>query len=112
MVIRTYPQREYPADLRTFGSDEGRPASGYFSLHFTYPDTEYDDATEVTWAGGSSANDLGMHFLVRTPLATSSAPANTDNFFVIDLKTAGFNLGTESAARMIAAAINSSADCA
>lgn len=110
MVIRTYPQREYPADLRTFGSDEGRPASGYFSLHFTYPDTEYDDATEVTWAGGSSANDLGMHFLVRTPLATSSAPANTDNFFVIDLNAAGFDLGTESAARMIAAAINSSRD--
>ncbi len=70
------------------GTDDARPPSGYFSLHFTYPDTEYTDATATTWAAGG--NNLGMHFLVRTKLANDSVGtyANGDNFFVIDLKRA------------------------
>jgi len=58
--VSAFKRQDYPADTRTMGSDDARPPSGYFSLHFTYPDTEYTDATTFTWAGGGNA--LGMHF--------------------------------------------------
>ena len=119
--IRSFKREAYPADTRTMGTDDARPPSGYFSLHFTYPDTEYTDATATTWAAGG--NNLGMHFLVRTKLANDSVGtyANGDNFFVIDLKRASeaataasssltYDLGSKEAAMMIASAINSSRD--
>ena len=121
--VRSFKRQDYPADTRTMGSDNSRPPSGYFSLHFTYPDTQYTDATTFTWAGGSSANKLGMHFLVRTNLANDSVGtyANKDNFYVIDLKRSGdaataasssltYDMGTKEAAMMIASSINSSRD--
>ena len=69
------------------------------------------------------ANNLGMHFLVRTNLANDSVGtyANKDNFYVIDLKRSGdaataasssltYDMGTKEAAMMIASSINSSRD--
>jgi len=117
--VSAFKRQDYPADTRTMGSDDARPPSGYFSLHFTYPDTEYTDATTFTWAGGGNA--LGMHFLVRTNLANDSVGtySNGENFYVIDLKRASdaasaasssltYDLGSKEAAMMIASAINSS----
>lgn len=120
--IRNYPQRAYPADTRTMGSDNSRPPSGYFSLHVTYPDTEYEDPVTFTWGGGGT-NRPGMHFLIRTNLAAdttgSTSYSDDENLFIIDLKraqeaadrnsvTIDYSLGTEASARFIAAAINSS----
>lgn len=121
--VRSFKRQAYPADTRNMGDDDDRPPSGYFSLHFTYPDTEYDDPTDFTWGGGPDANKLGMHFLVRTNLANDSVGTYThdDNFYVIDLKRAGeaasaasssltYDMGTREAAMMIASSINSSRD--
>jgi len=122
--IKTFPKREYPANVQTLGTDNARPPSGYFSMFFTYPDTEYDDATDTVWAGGSTSQ--GMHFLIRTPLAGDTTAAATAfahygriGVKIIDLKRAAeastnagtnktYNLGTEEASRLIAATINSS----
>lgn len=121
--VRSFKRQDYPADTRNMGDDDNRPPSGYFSLHFTYPDTEYTDPTDFTWGGGPDANKLGMHFLVRTNLANDSVGtySNNDNFYVIDLKRAGeaasaasssltYDMGTREAAMMIASSINSSRD--
>ena len=121
--VRSFKRQDYPADTRNMGDDDNRPPSGYFSLHFTYPDTEYTDPTDFTWGGGPDANNLGMHFLVRTNLANDSVGtyAHDDNFYVIDLKRAGeaataasssltYDMGTREAAMMIASSINSSRD--
>ncbi|MAK72330.1 MAG: hypothetical protein CMF19_09860, partial [Idiomarinaceae bacterium] len=121
--VRSFKRQDYPADTRNMGDDDDRPPSGYFSLHFTYPDTEYTDPTDFTWGGGPDANKLGMHFLVRTNLANDSVGtySNNDNFYVIDLKRAGeaasaasssltYDMGTREAAMMIASSINSSRD--
>ena len=131
--VLTYAKQEYPANLTPIGTDSGVPDSGYFSMYFTYPDTAYEDPTSMTFAKDGT-NKLGMHFLVRTPLAGDS-PGHTNaaigedarngaNTVVIDLKRAAiahaasiaagavmpaktFDLGTEEAARLIAATINS-----
>ena len=133
--VSNYTQKVYPANLQTFGHDDGRPPSGYFSLHFTYPDTAYEDNYNTQWAKDGS-NQLGVNFLIRTPLANDTTATNTGaangedartgtNTVVIDLKRAAeahatlvaaggsmpaktFDLGTEEAARLIAASINSS----
>ena len=127
----SYAKQEYPAALTPIGSDDGIPASGYFSLHFTYPDTAYGDPTTMTFAK-NGANQLGINYMIRTPLANDSTNAaatgedarNGTNTVVIDLKRAAeahaasiaagavmppktFDLGTEEAARLIAATINS-----
>ena len=130
-----FPRLRYAAQPTLFGSDLGKPKSGYFSIHFTYPDTEYGDATETTWAAGG--NQQGMHFLIRTPIAgditdtttngaTGQDTQNGVNFQVIDLKRAAeanakaredgscpanvpvltYDLGTEEASRLIASTIN------
>lgn len=131
--VLSYAKREYPAALTPIGTDDGVPASGYFSLHFTYPDTAYEDPTSMTFVK-DGANQLGINYMIRTPLAGDS-PGHTNvaigedarngtNTVVIDLKRAAeahaasiaagavmpaktFNLGTEEAARLIAATINS-----
>ncbi len=132
--VLSYAKREYPAALTPIGSDDGTPASGYFSLHFTYPDTAYEDPTSMTFAK-DGVNQLGINYMIRTPLAGDATNAasidspgedarNGTNTVVIDLKRAAeahaasiaagavmpaktFDLGTEEAARLIAATINS-----
>ena len=129
--VLTFAKQEYPAARRPIGSDDGIPASGYFSLHFTYPDTAYEDPTVMTFAKAGT-NQLGINYMIRTPLAGDSTNAAADgedarngtNTIVIDLKRAAvahaaaisagavmpaktFDLGTEEATRLIAATINS-----
>ena len=97
-------------------------------MHFTYPDTAYEDSVDSTWAAGGGQQ--GFHLLIRTPQAgdtTNITPADGTNFVVVDLKRAAqaniqsriaiptlpvltYDLGTEEATRMIASAINSSRD--
>ena len=56
-----------------------------------------------------------MTVIIRTPLATASAPSEAKNVIIVDLKQAAtddsnsktYNLGTEEATRLIAAKINS-----
>jgi len=128
----SFMKREFPAELTAVGTDNGVTASGYFSLHFTYPDTAYEDSTDMTFAKNGT-NQLGINFLIRTPLANDTTAAQTNgednrngtNFQLIDLKRAAeanatarangssipaktFDLGTEEAARLIASHINSS----
>ena len=106
----------YPAKVVPMGSASGYPASGFFAMHITYPDTEYDD--DVTdWQYGTNSNTWGqgLTVIVRTPIATASAPSEANNVIVVDLKQAAtddtnsktYNLGTEEATRLIAAKINS-----
>jgi len=135
--VKSFVKKQYPATLLTMTSDDARPASGYFSLYFTYPDTAYDDATstDFTWQAASQ----GMHVTIRTNLAndTTSSIMNATsgeynlqgwNKVIVDLKRAReahdnsrthssasvnipaktFDLGTEEACRYIAAVINSS----
>ena len=107
----------YPAKVTPMGSATGYPASGFFAMHITYPDTEYDDAV-TDWEYGENTNDQwkqGLTVIVRTPIATASAPAEDTNVIVVDLKQAAtddtnsktYDLGTEEATRLIAAKINS-----
>lgn len=111
----------YPAKKQPMGEDAsatvGYPASGFFAMHITYPDTEYADAVE-DWEYGTNTNDQwkqGLTVIVKTPLATVSAPSEATNVIIVDLKQAAdndghsktYNLGTEEAARLIAATINS-----
>ncbi len=107
----------YPAKVVPMASASGYPASGFFAMHITYPDTEYDDAV-TDWEYGTNTNDQwkqGLTVIVRTPIATASAPAEDTNVIVVDLKQAAtddtnsktYNLGTEEATRLIAAKINS-----
>ena len=97
--IKTFSKKEYPAARQTFGTADQRPASGYFSLHFTYPDTAYEDPTATQWTAGG--NQLGMQFLIRTPLSdptittagTTNSVSGEDarngvNVVVIDLRRA------------------------
>jgi len=124
--IKTFYKKEYPAKLQTFGLSDERPQSGFFNLHFTYPDTEYNDPTDTQWGGGAGSNQLGMNYLIRTRLANGARTysngeddATDINYTVIDLKrayeasvaagsTKTYDLGTEEASRLIAATINSS----
>lgn len=129
MVSRTVStQKRFAAYGHSLGTDNGSPKSGYFSMHFTYPDTGYEDDTATTWAAGGGQQ--GFHLLIRTPQAgdtTNITPADGTNFVVVDLKRAAqaniqarattatfplltYDLGTEEATRMIASAINSSRD--
>ena len=112
-----YRKQVYPAKVQPLASSGGYPASGYFAMHITYPDTEYSDAV-TDWEYGENTNDQwrqGLTVIVRTPLATSTAPAEDTNVIVVDLKQAAtddtnsktYNLGTEEATRLIAAKINS-----
>ena len=107
----------YPAKVVPMASASGYPASGFFAMHITYPDTEYDDAV-TDWEYGTNTNDQwkqGLTVIVRTPIATASAPTEDTNVIVVDLKQAAtddtnsktYNLGTEEATRLIAAKINS-----
>ena len=112
-----YRKQIYPAKVQPLASSSGYPASGYFAMHITYPDTDYDDAV-TDWEYGTNTNDQwkqGLTVIVRTPLASSSVPAEDTNVIVVDLKQAAtddtnsktYNLGTEEATRLIAAKINS-----
>ena len=109
-----YSKQIYPAKVQPLAGATGYPASGYFAMHITYPDTDYDDDI-TTWQYAANSNNWkqGLTVLIRTNLATSSAPAEADNVIVVDLKAqdaAGpgdYNLGTEEATRYIAAKINS-----
>ena len=112
-----YRKQIYPAKVQPLASSSGYPASGYFAMHITYPDTDYDDAV-TDWEYGTNTNDQwkqGLTVIVRTPLATSSVPAEDTNVIVVDLKQAdsddtngkSYDLGTEEATRLIAAKINS-----
>ena len=111
-----YRKQVYPAKVQPLASSGGYPASGYFAMHITYPDTEYSD-TVTDWEYGENTNDQwkqGLTVIVRTPLATSTAPAEDTNVIVVNLKLAAtndtnsktYNLGTEEATRLIAAKTN------
>jgi len=112
-----YAKQRYPAKVTPMGSATGYPASGFFAMHITYPDTEYSDAV-TDWEYGENTNDQwgqGLTVIVRTPLASASAPAEDTNVIIVDLKQAAtddtnsktYDLGTEEATRLIAAKINS-----
>ena len=67
----------YPAKKQPMGEDAsatvGYPASGFFAMHITYPDTEYADAVE-DWEYGTNTNDQwkqGLTVIVKTPLGTA-----------------------------------------
>ena len=107
----------YPAKVQPLAASTGYPASGFFAMHITYPDTEYGDAVE-DWEYGTNTNDRwkqGLTVIIRTELATANAPSEDVNVIVVDLKQAKaddghsktYYLGTEEAARLIAAKINS-----
>ena len=115
-----YEKQIYPAEVRPLAGASGYPASGYFAMHITYPDTEYnDDITTWQYAANSNNWKQGLTVLVRTKLATTSAPNEADNVIVVDLKqqhtdfgnsgigSDSYELGTEEATRFIAAKINS-----
>jgi len=115
--MTVYRKQLYPAKAQRFASASGYPASGFFAMHITYPDTEYGDAV-VDWEYGENTNDQwkqGLTVIVRTPRATVNAPAEDTNVIIVDLKQAAtddtnsktYSLGTEEAARLIAAKINS-----
>ena len=108
-----------PAETGSWGATStGEFKSGIFAMHITYPDTEYGDTIE-DWESGVNSTDWrqGVTILVRTPLAASSSTiAEAKNVIAIDLKQAAtdhgssdhsYDLGTEEAARFIAAKINS-----
>jgi len=116
-----YTKQIYPAKVIPMGEDAsstvGYPASGFFAMHITYPDTEYGDAV-TDWEYGTNTGDQwgqGLTVIIRTPLATASAPSEAKNVIIVDLKQAAtddtnsktYNLGTEEATRLIAAKINS-----
>ena len=112
-----FTKQIYPARVSPLASASGYPASGFFAMHITYPDTDYDDAV-TDWEYGTNTNDQwkqGLTVIVRTPLATASAPSEDTNVIVVDLKQAAtddtnsktYDLGTEEATRLIAAKINS-----
>ena len=122
MVIRmadVYSRYLEPAETGSWGATStGEFKSGIFAMHITYPDTEYGDTIE-DWESGVNSTDWrqGVTILVRTPLAASSSTiAEAKNVIAIDLKQAAtdhgssdhsYDLGTEEAARFIAAKINS-----
>ena len=121
MVMTRYTKQIYPAKVVPMGEDAsstvGYPASGFFAMHITYPDTEYGDAV-TDWEYGTNTGDQwgqGLTVIIRTPLATASAPSEAKNVIIVDLKQAAtddsnsktYNLGTEEATRLIAAKINS-----
>ena len=117
--MATFRKTLYPAAVQPFGSSSGYPKSGFFAMHFTYPDTEYDDDAS-DWVYASNPSDVwkqGLTVIVRTNIAYDSAPSETTNVIVVDLKQAKtdaaaagssltFDLGTEEATRLIAAKIN------
>ena len=76
-MVTQYRKQLYPARTKAFASSTGYPVSGFFAMHITYPDTEYGDAV-TDWEYGTNTNDQwgqGLTVIVRTPLATASAPA-------------------------------------
>lgn len=108
-----------PADSQAWGkTSTGYLNSGIFAMHITYPDTEYGDGIE-DWEAAVNSTDWrqGVTLLIRTPLASSSSTiTEAKNVIAIDLKQAKadhsssdhtYDLGTEEAARFIAAKINS-----
>jgi hypothetical protein len=108
-----------PADSQAWGkTSTGYLNSGIFAMHITYPDTEYGDGIE-DWETAVNSTDWrqGVTLLIRTPLASSSSTiTEAKNVIAIDLKQAKadhnssdytYDLGTEEAARFIAAKINS-----
>ncbi len=116
----------YPSSIQPLGSANGYPASGWFSMHITYPDTEYSDEHSNTGTGGwqyggnTQSWRQGLQVLIKTCMANAGAasvPAqptsDTTNVVIVDLAAysvangGGFNLGSEEATRVIAAKINS-----
>ena len=116
----------YPASLQPLGNVLGYPASGWFSMHITYPDTEYSDEYSNTGTGGwqygvnTQSWRQGLQVLIKTCMAndgSASVPpqptSDTTNVVIVDLAAyqqangGGYNLGSEEAARVIAAKINS-----
>jgi hypothetical protein len=116
----------YPSSIQPLGSATGYPASGWFSMHITYPDTEYSDEYTNTGTGGwqyggnTQSWRQGLTVLIKTCMAnagSASVPAqptsDTTNVVIVDLAAysvangGGYNLGSEEATRVIAAKINS-----
>jgi len=116
----------YPASIQPLGGPSGYPASGWFSMHITYPDTEYTDEHSASGTGGwqyginTQSWRQGLQVLIKTCMANAgpaSIPAqptsDTTNVIIVDLAAyslangGGYNLGSEEAARVIAAKINS-----
>ena len=102
----------------SYGVGYGYPASGFFAMHITYPDTEYgDDVTDWQYGENTNSNSWGQGPDCHRPhpIATASAPTEANNVIVVDLKQAAtddtnsktYDLGTEEATRLIAAKINS-----
>ena len=60
-----YEKQIYPAEVRPLAGASGYPASGYFAMHITYPDTEYnDDITTWQYAANSNNWKQGLTVLV------------------------------------------------
>ena len=99
-MMTRYTKQIYPAVVKPLAGSSGYPASGYFAMHITYPNTEYgDDVT--TWQYGVNSNNWkqGLTVIVRTPIATSSAPSEADNVIVVDLKQLNTDLASNKSYR-------------
>ena len=109
-----YEKQIYPSKVQPLGDVDGQPASGFFAMHITYPDTEYSDEV-IDWSYGTNSGgawNQGLTVVIKTPLALSSIglPTEANNVITVDLSSPASqvaNLGTEKAARIIAAKINS-----
>jgi len=107
--MAVYRKRFYPAKVQPLGTSSGYPASGFFAMHITYPDTDYDDDIE-DWTYGTNSGTTwkqGLTVIIRTNTATAAAPSEAENVIVVDLKALSLSMGTEAATRLIAAKINS-----
>ena len=119
-------KRIYPAAIQPLGSVNGYPASGWFSMHITYPDTAYTDETDPGAGGGFQYGQntqswrQELQVIIKTCMAgagASSTPvqptSDTTNVVIVDLAAyslangGGYSLGSEEAARVIASKINS-----
>ena len=119
-------KRIYPAAIQPLGSINGYPASGWFSMHITYPDTAYADETDPGATGGFQYGQntqswrQGLQVIIKTCMASAGASStpvqptsDTTNVVIVDLAAyslangGGYSLGSEEAARVIASKINS-----
>jgi hypothetical protein len=107
--MAVYRKQLYPAKVQPLADANGYPASGFFAMHITYPDTDYgDDITDWEYGANSSNSwGQGLTVIIRTNTATDPAPSEANNVIVVDLKAASLTMGTEAATRYIAAKINS-----
>ena len=76
-MVMVYTKQIYPARIQPLGAVSGKPASGFFAMHITYPDVEYSDPVDVAsggWQYGVNSQSWrqGLTVIVMTPLATAS----------------------------------------